>query len=298
MANEGFHWFGMSEDGETVLLKKFDGVIPFPPHATRQWLDENRASLRKGAVVDTETTGLNHRDHQVVEIAVRMFTYHRETGEIVQTGESYCGLQDPGHPLDESIQRITGLKDSDLAGQSIDWQKVSALLGDADLIIAHKASFDRPFIEKGAPVAAKKNWACSLEHMDWASKGYPSQKLEFLALYHGFFTRAHRALNDVNALLYLLSLRDPQAGKPYLFELIRSAREPFIEICAYRAHFDRKDLLKSRAYRWDPELRVWKKCLFKSGIEAEMKWLEEKIYLGEFLGQTREIPLLENFRSE
>ena len=298
MANAGFQWFGMSDDGETVLLHKFGGEIPCPPHATPAWIDAQKAHIRRGAVIDTETTGLNPREHQVIEIAVRLFLYHRETGEVVQTTETYTGLQDPGQPLDESIQKITGLTDADLAGQRIDWGQVTALLSSADLIIAHKASFDRPFVEKGAPIAAQRNWACSLEHIDWSSKGYPSQKLEILALYHGFFTKAHRALNDVNALLYLLSLSDPKLGKPYLHELVRSAREPFIEICAYRAHFDKKDLLKSRSYRWDPELRVWKKCLFKSGVEVEMKWLVEKVYLGEFLGQSREIPLLENFRSE
>ncbi len=92
--------------------------------------------------------------------------------------------------------------------QRIDWDAVNLILKDAEIIIAHNASFDRPFMDAHSLVSQEKLWGCSVKNINWLSKGYPSSKLELLSVYHGFFHSAHRALNDAESLLYILTFYD------------------------------------------------------------------------------------------
>src|SRR5690606_10885352 len=110
--------------------------------------------------------------------------------------------------------------------QSIDWKIVENLLEKCQIIIAHNASFDRPFIDKLSMVSKNKIWGCSLNQIDWNSFGFPVRKLDVLSIYHGFFTDAHRALHDADALIYLLSLKNHKTQASYLFELLVNAQKP------------------------------------------------------------------------
>jgi hypothetical protein len=47
-----------------------------------------------GVILDTETTGLQYRKHEIIEIGAIAFTFS-ETGEIVDFLEVYAGLQQP-----------------------------------------------------------------------------------------------------------------------------------------------------------------------------------------------------------
>ena len=138
---------------------------------------------------------------------------------------SYSALQDPGFPISTETTEITGITDQDLKGQKIDWATVKSLLNASELVIAHNAGFDRPFIEKELGEKVPKVWGCSWMQVDWDEKGYGIKKLELLSAYHGFFTDAHRALNDVDALLNLLSFLRCEHGQGISFGAL-SEREP------------------------------------------------------------------------
>jgi len=293
-----FKWIGKSEDGNTITLKKLDRVIHAPDYVSPEWLQLNKDLVRIGIAIDVETTGLNRNDDQVIEIGLRKFLFNRENGDILSADEFYQGLQDPGHPLSAEIQQLTGLTDAMLEGQRIDWDSVNAHLDSAQLIIAHNAGFDRPFIDRNAQSSAAKIWGCSLKQIDWFAKGYTSQKLEILSIYHGFFTDAHRALSDVNALTYLLSHRDEATGKTYFAELLDNARRPFTRVFATAAPFESKDILKRRGYSWDTAQRVWSKSIFTSDLSGETQWLENNVYGGKFRGNAVEIPITDNFKSK
>lgn len=184
-----------------------------------------------------------------------------------------------------------------LKGQEIDWTQVNSLLEESSLIIAHNARFDRPFIDRKSKISTEKVWACTLKQIDWSAKGYNSSKLELLNIYHGFFTDSHRAINDVDALLYLISLQDEKNLKPYLWELLNNARRPMTQVVANSAPFESKDLLKGRSYNWDNINRFWSKIIFKDEVPAEINWLEEFVYCGPFGGLTRDIALTDGFKS-
>lgn len=293
-----FQWIGKSDCGSSVTLKKLDlGQIARPAYATAEWLTANSDLLRVGITLDVETTGLSHSEDTIIEIGLRQFQFNKATGEILSFGKAYSSFQDPGRPLAKEITTITGITDEMVAGKSIDWLQVDSLLNEASIIIAHNAKFDRPFIEKKSKVSTQKVWACSIKQIDWFNKGYTSPKLELLNIYHGFFTDSHRAINDAEALLYLLSLPQPDSQHSYLAELLANARRTMTQVIASSAPFEAKDFLKSRGYSWDNLNRFWSKLIYKDELAAETAWLEEIVYCGTFGGITRDIALTDNFKN-
>lgn len=292
---KNFRWLGKSNDGEQVVLQRFRGNFSAMAGKNEGWFSQNRARLAKAVVLDVETTGLSHAVDSIIEIGAREIYYDRNSGALEWVGKSMQGLQDPGMPLPPEITRLTGIQDSDLRGKSIDWRELEELLAGAKLILAHNAAFDRPFVEKKLASVRTVPWACSLTQIDWDSHGFSSKKLEILTIFHGFFSDAHRALGDVDALVELLSLPSPTTGQAYLLELLTMARKPVVHVIAANSPFESKDHLKGRGYSWDAERRVWHKKLLRESLDEEIRWMEEKIYRGSFRGIYEDIPLERNF---
>lgn len=292
----GFHWVGKSEDGQTVTLRRFGGAFSIPSYATPEWRAANAEKIRGGVVLDTETTGLNRKGDTVIEIALRPFKFNRANGDLIEVGQMYAALQDPGKPLSDEIKRLTGLTDADLAGKAIDWKTVDRLVGDAQIVVAHNAAFDRPFVERGAPSSAGKVWGCSLKQIEWAKKGFNVSKLEVLSIYHGFFAESHRAASDVDALLHLLTMTDWTTHKTYLNELLANARRPLVRVRATHSPFESKDILKERGYSWDQNAKLWHRTVYQEDTDHEVAWLTSAVYKGDFRGALDEIPLTDNFK--
>lgn len=293
-----FRWIGKSEDGKTVTLRRLeDCKMPFPASATSSWIKNNADIIRVGTVLDVETTGLNQSEDAIIEIGLRQFLFNKNTGEILALGKSYSSFQDPDRKLSSEIIALTGITDEMVAHQKIDWEQVNTLLQESAVIVAHNARFDRPFIDKKSKVSTEKIWACSFKQIDWNVKGYFSAKLELLNIYHGFFADSHRALNDADALLYLLSQTDTATNKPYFLELANNAKRLMTQVVATAAPFDAKEHLKSRGYNWDSVNRFWAKTIFKDDVAAEISWLEEVVYCGPFGGIIRDIALADNFKN-
>lgn len=292
-----FQWIGKSPDGLTVTLHKFAGKFSIAPYATPEWINGNADKVRTAVVIDVETTGLNKKSDSVIEVALRPFKFNRANGDLVGVTSPYTALQDPGKPLGDDIKRLTGLTDADVAGKSINWAEVSRILADANLIIAHNASFDRPFIERMAPIASTRVWGCSFKQVEWAKKGFNVSKLEILSIYHGFFADSHRALADVDALLHLLTQSDWTTRKTYLNELLTNARRPLARVVAANSPFESKDQLKERGYSWDNAGRAWHKTIYQDDLANETAWLESAIYKGEFRGRIEEIQITDNFKN-
>ncbi len=285
-----FNWIGKSADGLTVTLQKLEN------HHFKFSSCSNSDLIRVGSIIDVETTGLNQEADQVIEIGVRQFQFNRETGELIALGSSYSAFQDPGFPISAEVTQITGITDEMVKGQKIDWGLVDEILASSQIIIAHNASFDRPFIDARSAVSSKKIWGCSLKQIDWNAQGFTSQKLEILSIYHGFFNDAHRALSDSDSLLYLLSLKSKNSS-PYLKELLNQAKKVTIQMIASSSPFESKDHLRLRNYRWDASNKYWAKEIEKEQLSDELKWLEEVVYQGSFRGRYLEIQPVDHFKS-
>jgi len=193
---------------------------------------------------------------------------------------TYESFEDPGKPIPAVITEITGIDDGMVRGQRIDDARVTELVQAADLIVAHNAGFDRPFVEARLPVFATRAWNCSFAGIDWKGQGSGSAKLEFLAHERGWFYDAHRALVDCHALLQVLAapLKDGRSG---LQQLLQGASATRYKLRATGAPFDAKDALKARGYRWDNEGRVWwTSFIGQDALQAEAQWLKAHAYNG------------------
>ena len=231
-------------------------------------------------VLDTETTGLDARQERIIELAMLSVLVDTTTGLPVGPVTTYESFEDPGKPIPPAIQDITGIDDDMVRGQRLQDARIAELVEAADLIVAHNAGFDRPFVEARLPVFARKAWNCSFAGIDWKAQGNGSAKLEFLAHERGWFYDAHRALVDCHALLQVLA--SPLAsGQTGLACLLEGAAQPRYKLRATGAPFEAKDALKSRGYRWDTEARVWWTSL-KGGdaLQAEAEWLKAQVYNG------------------
>ncbi len=232
-------------------------------------------------LLDTETTGLSHASDHIIELALLLVQVDTGSGLPFGPVETFEGFEDPGIPIPEIAQRITGISDAMVAGQRLDETAVHALLARADLVVAHNAGFDRPFVEARFPAFADKPWACSFADIDWKALGAESAKLSALALERGWFYDAHRALTDCHALLQVLSQPLPDHSDTGLARLCRAASTPSYRLRATGAPFEAKDTLKQRAYRWDTDARVWWRQLPSAeALADELGWLQTEVYRG------------------
>ena len=237
--------------------------------------------LARGVVIDTETTGLDPDTCKIIEIGIVTFEYDPMTGQPIRVIDTYGALEDPGHPLSAETTDITGITDAMVSGQRIDDQRVSELVANASIVIAHNAAFDRPFLENRFSIFAALPWACSLVDVDWNAEKLGSRKLDYIAYQMGFFFDGHRAQEDCLALLEILAHRLPVSGHAGLKPLLDRLQNIGYTVYALNSPFATKDALKARQYRWDAEGRVWYRTL--SGLEAfneETVWLKNTVYGG------------------
>lgn len=239
------------------------------------------AHARLGVLVDTETTGLNHQTDEVIEIGLVAFTYD-DDGAIGDVVGVYSGLRQPSMPIPAEITRLTGITDDMVQGQQIDMSAIATLVDPADLVIAHNASFDRPFCEKLTPSFVPKSWACSVAEVPWAELGFEGSKLGYLIGQSGYFHEGHRATDDCHALLEVLARPSMEAGSSPFASLLRSSEQSRVRIYAENAPFDMKDHLKARGYRWsdgsDGRPKAWWVEVADDRYDEEICYLRADIY--------------------
>ena len=101
--------------------------------------------MAREIVLDTETTGLDHRTgHRLIEIACV------ELDDLIPTGRSFHRYMDPERDIEAGAERVHGISIGMLAGKPkfADAEVVEEFLdfiADAALV-AHNASFDRNFV--------------------------------------------------------------------------------------------------------------------------------------------------------
>ncbi|MSQ57992.1 MAG: DNA polymerase III subunit epsilon [Limnohabitans sp.] len=235
--------------------------------------------LMKAVVLDTETTGLQVGNDRVMELGMVVFEFDPLHGTIHRVLDVFDELEDPDFPIPPEITAINRITNEMVDGKKINDQKVEQLLADVQVVIAHNASFDRPFIEERWPIFKEFNWACSIRDIDWKAEGFGSAKLEYLLTTQGIFYEAHRAETDCWALLELLHRVLPQSQQPALLALLQTLNQAQTKLYATGAPFDSKNLLKARNYRWAPEIKCWHKTMAsETDLKAEFVWLRNKVY--------------------
>jgi DNA polymerase-3 subunit epsilon len=238
------------------------------------------------ALLDCETTSLEPATGSIIELAIKLVWVDDE-GQLLGHFPIFSWLQDPGHPLDPAIARLTRLSDDDLCGRAIDDDAVARLLDRCDLAVAHNARFDRQWIVQRWPDLKDKPWACSCSEVPWQELMLEGRSQPFLLQQHGWFASAHRAPGDVWALFWLLMqsrpdpldlecASGPAAVRTHLQRLLAASDRETMRVEAVGAPFSKKGLLHARGYSWDahPLHRVWWREVLPEGVEAEQLWLQ------------------------
>jgi DNA polymerase-3 subunit epsilon len=241
---------------------------------------ESTGPTATAIVLDTETTGVSRESDQIIEIALLRFEYAVESGAVLRITDVYSGLEDPGRPIPPESTAIHGITDAMVAGKALDDGRIAGIVRDTTLVVAHNASFDRPFVEARLPLFAGLPWGCSLEQVPWADEGLRGSKLEYLSWASGFFYDAHRSETDCRALLEVLRRPLPKSRTIAFRKLIEAAAEPALRLWATGSPFETKDLLRERGYRWDAEKRCWHRVVPRSAAKEESEWLKAAVYGG------------------
>jgi len=261
----------LEAQGDFRVLRRLKPLLTWPGTAS--------GAITRVVVLDTETTGLDQSREQIIELALLRVDIDNASGLPVGDVQVYDGLEDPGRSIPPEVVALTGIRDADVKGQVLDAARVAELLTGVDLVIAHNAGFDRPFVEKRFAQFAELNWACSFADIDWKALGRGSAKLESLAQANGWFYDAHRAEMDCHALLAVLARRLPDESHTGLAHLLQAGSQPSYTLQATQAPFEAKDKLKGRGYRWNAEQRVWQTRLGSDAQRtAECDWLRQEVY--------------------
>lgn len=151
----------------------------------------------KYCIIDIETTGLEPRDSEIIEIAIIKV----ENGEVA---DIFNTLLSSSKPLLPQIKSLTGITDDILLGAPAFKNVAQKLLKfiDGSIIIAHNTDFDINFLNFHLKTnnfnAIENRIFCTLKISRFLLPQLKSFKLESLADYFGInHELKHRALGDV-----------------------------------------------------------------------------------------------------
>jgi len=223
------------------------------------------AELGKAAFIDVETTGLNPERDEIIELAITLFSFDHETGEIIECIDRYCDFREPTCSISREATAVNGITKRKIKDCYLDDRKIKEIIDKAEFIIAHNARFDASFVVKLFPLALSKPWYCSMNGIDWKAKGFKSKGLQNLLKDHNIqVNEAHRAGADVEASIKLLS-RTNENEITYLFELI-NGKKVYLENLIKKPSFDYEERKLSHNYSSEYKTKeTTQKSGFKEG---------------------------------
>lgn len=288
----------LHDGGEHRVLTKF--------HPVEVYNSDPEGLIKKkiGACLDFETTGLSHINDKPIELGVVIFEFDPLTGLIYDILDVFGMMEDPKVKLNQIITDITGITDDMLTGESFDEEQVNIWLDEVDLIICHNAAFDQSFGVRRFCKMQNIPFACSMGDIDWKAEGVGHNSLQFIAMSLGFFYDAHRAEEDAQVTLHVLSHKLPKSGKPALLALLENARKVEHKVWAVDSHFDTKDVLKERGYKWNDVCpfgekgKSWAKIVSSDDLDAELEWMRDNVYRSPRNAPTTEITALNRYLKE
>jgi DNA polymerase-3 subunit epsilon len=290
---------GNEPDGDAGSQPQEERRILTPVRQREDWANsvEGNQPLRRITVVDTETTGLDWRRHQIIEIAVARVLVDT-AGRIVGIERTGSSANDPGHPLSPEISELTGLTDEMVAGKAVNCQQLASFLAASEALVAFNSSFDRPFLDALLSELPPMKWGCAMADVPWRRLGFEPGPQGYLLMQAGKFApRAHRAMDDVLALVELLD-HVCEDGETVMAKVLAAIDDKAWRIEATTAPYQKRDLLWERRYRFRKEMRgggVWHKHARPDELEAERAWYRETIGKEPSLV---ELPAIERYRAD
>ena len=207
---------------------------------------------------DTETSGLDCRDCQIIELA--MLTV--EEGVVTDDYNEFVNI---GRPVSPKITKITSITNEMLRDKGLDEEKIAKDVADrltpGTLMIAHNCQFDLSFIftllarhypADAFDIVSGVDWLDTLTVLK-DRKEYPHKLCDAVEHYEIEKVQFHRAIDDTKALrnvaIALRSERDDLAEYINIFGFnpkygVGGVRFPFIEY--KRQYFTREMVSEDR----------------------------------------------------
>jgi DNA polymerase III subunit epsilon len=94
----------LDQSGDYRILRRVPTVAHYaePPDGIE---------LRRGLIVDVETTGLDPAQDKIIELALLPFDFSSDGG-LYAVHEGYTGFEDPGRPVPETVTRLIGIHET------------------------------------------------------------------------------------------------------------------------------------------------------------------------------------------
>ena len=219
---------------------------------------DNKKTVESVLILDTETTGLDENNNEVIEIGCILFNvpFKSVISQLsfllpvkVNDAEYINGISvdvsNVFHPWNESMQLFLKFVDA------------------SDFLIAHNAAFDKKWFGKGRLPNLDKKWICSLEDINWSFKKNIKNRPSVTDLALAFnipVWNLHRALSDCYYIAEVFKRVEN------LEDILLKANEPKYLYKAIVSYEDRS-LAKNAGFRWNsPVQGAWTRKL--SEIEA------------------------------
>jgi DNA polymerase-3 subunit epsilon len=250
----------------------------------------------QACLLDVQTTGLDARSDAVIELVALPVVLDSCTGHVVEIGEPIGGMRHPGRDLPALIEHRTGLTNRMLAGQRLPLGPLAACIGQAQLIIAFHAAFDRAFAGADAilpAVNAGAVWACAKRDVPWAERGgYRAESLDALLAAHARHFLPDTARSTEHCVATLALLQHPFAdGSLPMAHLLHAVRQKEWLFVVRNTPTESNQLLKERGYQWFPgdatraepinRYKGWYVVVPDDVKELEWAWIRATLYADE-----------------
>ena len=225
----------------------------------------NKKSVGSILILDTETTGLDENNDEVVEIGCILFNVPSKS---VLSQLSFL------LPVEiNEAEFINGIS-VDVSNVMQPWKEgiqfFLKLVEACDFIVAHNAAFDKKWFGKDNLPSLDKKWICSLDDINWSFRKNIKSRPSVTDLALGFnipVWNLHRALSDCYYLSEVFKKIDN------LEDILLKATEPKYLYKAIVSYEDRL-LAKNAGFRWNsPVQGAWTRKL----SETEATELDFKV---------------------
>jgi DNA polymerase III subunit epsilon len=155
-------------------------------------------------VFDLETTGLDYKTDQVIEIsAVKL---NKELKEIANF-QTYVMLNE-GNELKPEITRLTGISEKDLKSgmlEQLALQVLDGFIGDS-VVVGHNVQFDLGFLSRYTKHIPVEKFICTRAMALLLDSAQSARLCDLVNKYNIAHGKLHRATNDVKAEVKLFKL--------------------------------------------------------------------------------------------
>ncbi len=225
----------------------------------------NKKSIESILILDTETTGLDENNDEVIEIGCILFNVPFKS---VLSQLSFL------LPVESNAAEFINGISVDVSNVNQPWKEgvqfFLKLVETSDFIVAHNAAFDKKWFGKDNLPFLNKKWICSLEDINWSFKKNIKSRPSVTDLALGFnipVWNLHRALADCFYISEVFKKIDN------LEEILLKATEPKYLYKAIVSYEDRS-LAKNAGFRWNsPVQGAWTRKL----SETEATELDFKV---------------------